>query len=199
MLTMNPDDILYSVPTLCDAIPGVVGTSPPGNARRVTEDDWRQVEFVGHSNSSYIQEQLVNLAAFKQEHRRGPGWTKIFIRGEHPWPLETIRIQWADLPKLPNAALVVGGGPPWGGTIQGGFALTDESEWFIYGQRSEEDWVTALAVSPGRSGPSEQFVVAVNRLVQAGDLLLVDWYAGSLVDTGSAESFGLWAQRFLRG
>lgn len=114
MLTMNPDDILYSVPTLCDAIPGVVGTSPPGNARRVTEDDWRQVEFVGHSNSSYIQEQLVNLAAFKQEHRRGPGWTKIFIRGEHPWPLETIRIQWADLPKLPNAALVVGGGPPWG-------------------------------------------------------------------------------------
>lgn len=198
MPMMKPEEILFSLPTLCEAIPAVAGAPPPGDARFLAEDDWRQIEFVGRSNSSYIEEQLASLATFKAEHRRGPGWTKVFMRGEHPWPLETIRFHSSGLPKFPNAALAIGGGPPWGGAILGGFALTDASDWFLYGQGNEEGCVTALALSPGRSSPSEQFLAAVSQLAQAGDLLLVDWYTGSLVDTRSFESIGLWAQRYHR-
>src|SRR2546423_1435250 len=43
-LTVSPQDVLYSLPTICDALP-VVGPAPTRvDCLELHEDDWRQVE-----------------------------------------------------------------------------------------------------------------------------------------------------------
>ena len=192
----DPKDILFSLPTLCDPAPAVDPTPPSAGHRTLHEDDWRQIEFVTHTNLEHIRKELASLIAFKQEHRRGPGWTQVYMRSEHPAALSTAVLRFSSLPSLPASALTIGSGPPWGGTVVGGFALTDAGDWFIYGQRSDDGHIIQLAVSPGRSIASEKFASALSEIAKGADLLLVDWYASSLVDTSTPASVLAWARRY---
>lgn len=194
--TMDPQKILFSTPTLCDPAPAVDALPTSSGARSLHEDDWRQIEFVVSRDREYIQQQLAAVAAFKEAKRQGPGWTEVYIRKEHPTPLAALRLASKDLPTLSTAGLVIGGGPPWGGTVRGGFALSDGGDWFLYGQRSNDGHVLELAVSPGHKVPSEKFAHTLSQLSQTANVLLVDWYACSFVDTSSTESVLMWAHRY---
>lgn len=195
--TINPNDVLFSLPTLCDPGPAVDAAPAPSGARTLHEDDWRQVEFVARTNLAHIHQELARLSAFKQEHRRGGGFTQVYVRKEHPTPFAAVRMQSKRLPSLPTSGLAIRGGPPWGGTVRGGFALSDTGDWFIYGQRTDGH-VVHLAVSPGGSVPSEQFAQELSRIAQSTGLLLVDWYGGLLVDTTASEPVLTWARRYER-
>jgi len=164
---LGPGDILYSLPTLCDPLPAAEAAPLPSDHRALHEDDWRQIEFVAVANRGHIENELSDLVAFKKDHRKGVGWTAVYIRKEHPTPLAAGRLQFADLPKIQTAALAIGGGPPWGGVVRGGFAMSDGGDWFIYGQRTDEGQLLALAVSPGSAAPPQQFVRAVSQIARA--------------------------------
>ena len=178
--------------------PAIDASPLPKVYRLLHEDDWRQIEFVAHTNHAHIQKELAALGAFKGQHRRGAGWTKVYIRREHPTPLAMVGLRWVDMPAFPASALGVGSGAPWGGTVKGGFALSDGGRWFIYGQRTEDGRILQLGMSASRSSPSELFAQAVSQLTKKAGLLLVDWYAGSLVDTSSLESVLAWAAEYLK-
>lgn len=193
---VDPKEILFSLPTLCDPAPATDATRPPAGYQSLHEDDWRQIEFVARTNLAHLQKELATLIAFKQEHRSGPGWTQVYLRKEHPTPFSTVGLRFSSLPTFSASALAIGSGPPWGGTVRGGFALSDGGDWFLYGQCTDEGYVIHLAVSPGRSVPSEQFARALSQIAQSGDLLLVDWYASSLVDTSSLETVLAWGRRY---
>ncbi len=87
MPMMDPKELLFSLPTLCDSAPAIDDAPPSNNHRSLHEDDWRQIEFVMRVNLAHIEKELEKLAAFKQQHRRGPGWTDVYIRPEHPTSL----------------------------------------------------------------------------------------------------------------
>ena len=126
-----------------------------------------------------------------EQHRRGQGFTQVFIRPEHPTTFESVSLPSAQLPRLTESALTLGGG-----TVLGGFALSDGGDWFIYGQRTPDGRVLHLGVSPGHAtAPSESFLRALAELA-ATRFLLVDWYAGVVVDTASSEATLTWARRF---
>ena len=183
---------LYSVPTLCDPAPALVDAPPPEGYRWLGEDDWRQVEFVARANLAYVQQQFMALAAFKSRHWSDPGWTDVYLRHEHPVPLSDIGLQFRKLPAWPLSGLAIGDESV---PVHGGFALADGGDWFVYGQCTEEDHVVQLAVAPGRVAPFAEFAGGIVRLARTFDLLLVDWCAGALVDTSSAESVSTWTQR----
>jgi hypothetical protein len=191
--TVDPKDILFSLPTICDPAPAVETMHGPAGARALHEDDWRQIEFVATANLDYISRELTTLAAFKKENRRGVGWTQVYVRKEHPAPLANLALRFASLPALPESALTLGGRP-----VRGGFALSDAGGWFLYGQRKPEGGILHLAVSPSPSVPSEQFARALVSIAQTDRLLLVDWYAGALVDTKTPESILAWTRRYRR-
>ena len=184
--------ILFSLPTLCDPGPAVVDAPPPEGYRWLGEDDWRQVEFVARVNRAHVQQELATLAAFRSQHWSDPGWTDVYMRHEHPVPFSKIGLQFAKLPAWPVSGLAIG---DEAGPVHGGFALSDGGDWFVYGQCSQEGHVVQLAVAPGRAVPSAEFAGAVARLARTFDLLLVDWCAGALVDTSSAESVLTWTGR----
>jgi hypothetical protein len=194
MPMMDPKELLFSLPTLCDSAPAIDDAPPSNNQRSLHEDDWRQIELVVRTNLAYIEKELERLAAFKQQHRRGPGWTDVYIRPEHPTTLASVGLQSDSLPAFSASALTIG----MGDMVKGGFALSDGGEWFLYGQRTENGHILHLAVSPGHTLPSESFARALSQFAQTAGLLLVDWYAGALVDTSSAKSVLAWAGRYQR-
>jgi hypothetical protein len=188
---LDPKEILFSLPTLCDPSPEVEASSAPIGTRRLHEDDWRQIEFVSASNRGHIQSELAALAAFKRQHQKGAGWTGVYIRKEHPKPLMALGLQYSVLPTFSTSSVTLSGHP-----VRGGFALSDGGEWFIYGQQSADSHILQLAVSPGRSACSERFAAGLVQITQYAHVLLVDWYAGSIVDVASPDSVLTWVRRF---
>jgi hypothetical protein len=180
---IDPKQILFSLPTLCDPAPAVDAGPAAAGARQLHEDDWRQIEFVPANNLDHIRKELEELAAFKREHQRANGWTQIYLRKEHPTPLAAIRLRFAALPVLSASDLALGGRP-----VRGGFALSEGGPWFVYGQRTPEGAILHLAVSPSGAACSKDFAQSLAMIAQSADLLLVNWYAGALVDTTSADS-----------
>ena len=132
------------------------------------------------------------LADFKVKQRQGVGWNKVYIRNEHPVPIQNIRIRFNELPKFLENELAVGGGPPWGGTIDGGFALIDDSGWSIYGQRTFEGVISNLAISTRQKHASPRFIQELLNLANDKKLLLVDWQMGRLIELKSLDTLSAW-------
>jgi hypothetical protein len=107
-----------------------------------------------------------------------------------------MQLKFEEMPPLPLSALSVGSGPPWGGLVKGGFALSDFSTWFIYGQRTPDGKVLQLGLSPKASAPSKILAEELLRIANSSRLLLVDWYAAAIIDTSSAESISNWLMRY---
>src|SRR5215471_13288963 len=128
---LDPKDILFTLPTLCGPAPAVEESPPPSGARSLHEDDWRQIEFIPAINESFVQTEIASLANFRAQHRRGAGWTSVYVRKEHPHPLSTLGLQFSALPAFSTSGVTLSGPP-----IRGGFALSDGGDWFLYGQRS---------------------------------------------------------------
>jgi len=196
MNQFDPKKILFSLPTLCESTPAVYQAPRPEVGRSIHEDDWRQIEFVPLTNRTHIEKELQALTSFKQQHRRGPGWTSVYIRREHPTQLVATGLDFAKMPSLPVSTLWLGSGPPWGGLVKGGFALAESSNWFIYGQRAPEGKVIQLALFPSASPLSTAMSKILSRMSSELRLILVDWFAASVVDTSSSESVVAWSMRY---
>jgi hypothetical protein len=86
-------DILYSLPTICDALPGTVGSGAGIDCLRISEDDWRQIELVSVGLRDVVDAELHAIHAIYAEHGRRNssgglvGFAKIHIRTRPDRPL----------------------------------------------------------------------------------------------------------------
>jgi hypothetical protein len=193
---IDPKNILFSLPTLCESAPAVEPLPRPALCRSLHEDDWRQIEFVPLTNRAHIDKELNALASFKQQHRSGPGWTNVYVRREHPTPLAAVGLRFANMPRLPVSAVWLGPAPPSGGLVKGGFALSDSTNWSLYGQRSPDGRVLQLSLLHSASAMSAAMAEILSRLSLDLRLIVVDWFATAVVDTSSPESVLAWAMRY---
>lgn len=185
---LDPRRILFSLPTLCEVTPELDTVAAPAGARILHEDDWRQIEFAPHRNLSHVERELGELTTFTRLYRKGPGWSQIYLRKEHPTPLAWQAFHVTSLPELSHSPLAVNGR-----TVQDGFALHDGGPWFLYGQTTRDGDVLQLGLSPAPEPPSLRFASAVSDLARTADCLLIDWYRAIPVYTASAESVLDWA------
>jgi len=188
---MDPNKILFSLATICDPIPTTQSGIPVGTSKLLHEDDWRQIEFVPVANKEYIQAKLLELAAFKKTHQKDIGFTKIFVRPEHPTTFASTDYKLEQLPRLTECSLSLGGN-----VVTGGFARFDGEGWFIYGQQSADGRVVHLALSPDSGSRLSDALVSAIIETTRSDFMLIDWYAAALVDTSSPQSVRNWARRF---
>ena len=178
--------------------PETVRKYPEGGYCTVHEDDWRQIEFVVKSNLAHVENELKTLSAFKEKHCSGRGWTSVHIRKEHPAPVIRARLRSSNLPLFSKKTLVMGSAPPWVGAVPGGFALSEDGDWFIYGRCGNDGLVVHLAVSPAWTAISDRFALVLSQLPVTAGLLLVDWNSGSIVDTSTPESVRAWTTDYLK-
>jgi hypothetical protein len=92
-LAVPARDILFSLPSICDALPSVAGTRSGDDAFEIHEDDWRQVEMIAGSLSGVIQSELRAIRAIYEESARRAshggiiGFSDIHIRVQPVRPL----------------------------------------------------------------------------------------------------------------
>jgi hypothetical protein len=160
---VDPREILYSLPTLEDALPPVVAGAP---FLELHEDEWRQVELVAARFEPEIAAELADIRAVVDSAGPGRGYRALHVRRRIPRPLGDVTI-------AVEALGAILGAPPRatvgfrGQTVAGGFAFGG-----VYG-REEGGVAQVIALAPGVDP------VALRGLARDHDLLLVDWVAVS--------------------
>lgn len=135
----NPSEVLYSIPTIEDKLPGIAPDTSKLNKRvlEITEDDWRQVEFIAAHREFRIDREIEAIRTIVRDHREGPGYRSIYVREAMPAPLEgAMPITKSELTSLfgPGVTLFDGlGYRGKAGLIEGGFALETAAHLQLYG------------------------------------------------------------------
>lgn len=100
---MAPGDILYSLPSICNAIPGITDQPLSGNEFIVAEDDWRQFEFVSHDLAHDVDEEIEKIRLIHENAAAEVGWREIHVRSKPELPL-TSEFGLADLVRALNVS-----------------------------------------------------------------------------------------------
>ncbi|NQT15237.1 MAG: hypothetical protein HQ582_20945 [Planctomycetes bacterium] len=88
---MDPSDILFSTPTLNDALPELADVLADDACIRMHEDDWRQFEFVSSAFAEELLTELSAIDAIWKEHGvpigDGHAFRAVHVRKAIPRPL----------------------------------------------------------------------------------------------------------------
>jgi hypothetical protein len=84
---MDPSKILYSLPSICDAIPSVNDHPLSGNEFVLAEDDWRQFELVSNDHARDVDEEIEKIRLIHENASAEVGWRKIHVRSKPDLPI----------------------------------------------------------------------------------------------------------------
>jgi hypothetical protein len=179
---VSPKDILYSLPTLNNDLPRVIGGAQQGQRIfTMHEDDWRQIEFISTTHTDAIHAQIGEIRRIFDEEsvqtERFTAFRRLFVRKEIPAPIAD-PLPLAQVQSLFAANSTSYDGLAIGTTtdlVEGGFAL-DLAGIVLYGQQHEGN-VTALGLAMGSGGSANPATMAglFAALMRQYSLSLVDW------------------------
>ncbi len=191
---IDPQDLLFSSPTLFDGLPAVDTDCQFANesaAALMHEDDWRQEEFLRAVNRAYVFDTLSQLRSHRTVHSRGLGFGEVFVRSEPPATLASAGLTVEHVARLATDRSLLPLYLRSGDThrVRAGFALRLPDVGFVYGKESGGR-VVALGIGLVGSGLGE--VRSVAEFSREHDLLFVDWVRGIVIEPGDAVGFRSW-------
>jgi hypothetical protein len=186
VVMVDPKDLLFSLPTLSDGLPhGEKTERMPADAFLLHEDDWRQVEFIGLVQQYDVDAELGQLRSFISRHRKGLGFTEVYIRRSRPEGLTPLGIEIGALesllPRTAKRRTLVVGSAPWGPSVVSGYAVEIGDDAILYVQVVGKHLAMMglpLAWRKGASPEADALLAALGRHLQ---LRLVDWPAARWV------------------
>jgi hypothetical protein len=185
---MPPGEILFSLPTICDAIPGIAkGTSKlEKHVLELHEDDWRQVELVSVTHLDEARGCLAKIERVHAEERTpGGAFKKLHVRSELAAPLGPSGLTLSTLKStfLPGVATYDGiSYRGVAGLIEGGFAFRTAGSLDVYGIEVGGG-VTTVGLVVGGSAPGlEADARSLANLLRGNGLALVDWCRAQVID-----------------
>ena len=166
---VDPKQILFSLPTLENALPDMID-GDAGRALAFADDDWRQREYVSARFTPEIQAERADIARVYETHT-GVGFRELHVRKRIPEPLAGVTLAFEDVaavmrPHTDNRHPIAITGHP--GIIAGGFAFIGVSL-SVYGIE-RENIVRVFAVLGGDPAP-------LLPLVTKHQLVDVEWCA----------------------
>lgn len=181
-------DVRFSLPTLCDALPPTEGPLLEGTELLLHEDDWRQVEWVSATLEVEVQGELAAIRPLLAEgaaDNEGQGFPDLYPRRGLSQPLVDSPLQVADLQRIfPQARRSRVAFETSSQTISQSFSLFVAPASALYGLVGKDSRIEVLALAdlshgmPRESSEellSEDLYVALRDLTTAQGLLLVDW------------------------
>jgi hypothetical protein len=184
--TMNPKNILFSVPTLSDDMPVLDPIDKPPSRSDVVlhEDDWSQLEFFPRTAAGEIRRLLTELKTFEQANRKSSGWKKPYVRKiartpviSAPEPLKQLE---ARLGTGAGGAAFITETNAFLGRVHSGFTFDLGGNIQLYGYTQKND-VPVLAASVGPNADNMKLAAAFMKLNKSDGLMLVDWRAQLLL------------------
>ena len=176
---MDPKELLYSIPTISNELPGTFRANYiDGQPYEISEDDWRQLEFLKPSALPKIEQEceainqlkaehsvpLDNFTAFKECHVRdiiGEPGLKVSLNDL----LVLLEQSTADRLKLRDDQ----------GWVKNGFSITTPHS--VYFGLEENGKISDLCLGDPTEGTSEE----IHRIVHHFDLVFVNWYHAQVV------------------
>jgi len=77
---MDPNALLYSLPTINNDIAAVESADSMSNIAVLREDDWRQFEFIDQQNESLIEKEFSDIQGIYDNHGDGVGFKELHLR-----------------------------------------------------------------------------------------------------------------------
>ncbi len=185
---MPPGELLYSLPTICDRIPGIAaGTSKLSkNVLELHEDDWRQIELVSVAHMDEVRACLAKVDRIRTEERTpGGAFKNIYVRTELASPVVTDALTPDALTSAFSPGVASYDGVAYrgvAGLIEGGFGLRTAAALDLYGV-APGGRVTAIGlVQRHASSELEADAVRLANLLREHHLALVDWCRAEVVE-----------------
>lgn len=174
--TMDPKNILYSLPSINDEIPQVIECDSE-NVLVLLEDDWRQVECVSTSFLTEIHDEISQIRDIYNNDRESSGFRNMHLRKKISAPLQGKEITLKELYEHFHAKVHyegVGFNSSYG-IIENGFAFATESNWVFWGQCDAAKNIVFLNVIAMANAVIEPFSSQMNQFLRDKELYVVDW------------------------
>lgn len=181
-VTLDPKALLFSLPTISDDFPATVQSSsdPTRDEIRITEDDWRQIEFIENAALPEIEREMMEIETFKKENRVGLGWKNVYVRKQRPDGLYPSRLPLSLLDSVPHGSIqkLFIGSPGHESTVKGGFAIRLGPSLIMHGRESSGILINlGLSRMPDEQAAREGHLLAI---CKEFNLVIVDWCAGRI-------------------
>ncbi len=181
---MDPKNILFSLPSICDSIPPLGDIPLTGDELVLAEDDWRQVEFVSEVFEREIASGLEAIRSIRENEAVGIGWRKTALRKAPETPVAA-SLSSTDVTRV----LGIDGnniGATYGGAdtrIENAFAFVVAEDLVVYGLESDGR-VSVLALLLRTAMLTDDSVTALRGLAEKYGFQLVDWCRCSAAASG---------------
>ncbi len=173
--TVDPKGVLFSLPTLEDALPACAAPVPGApDALEIHEDHFRQVELVRASLLADIEAELDDVRRVLSAHRSGAGFTACHVRRRVKSPLDGAGVKRSEVEfalRSKGRLFAIRGH----GVVVGGFAVPAHDA-LVYGLEHGPE-VKAL----GLVGVDGDAIGALHPVALAHGLVLVDWCAARVL------------------
>ncbi len=177
---MNPNDLLYSLPTISNELPGRTDETPfSAEPFSIQEDDWRQFEFLRKESTPLIEVECSKIEQLKKEFSKEvdesfTAYTNCHVRDVIGYPGLDIKL--SELTQLLNSE-EIGGLKFHGdsGFVEGGFSIPTASSVFFGLVKNEI--VHELCIGNLTDGTRNE----IQSILQRFDLLFVNWYHAEVI------------------
>lgn len=183
----NPDEVVYAFPTIEDTIPGI---DPDGHVHgrmplQISEDDWRQIEFVGFKWEFRIEPEMEQIKSIIRDNRTPRGFNSLHMRGSIPRPLDGVYTTLDEIIATFGRGTRVYDGVAYRGAegmVYGGFAILTPAMLHVYGCH-DTTGVQALClydVAPPGDDQAQNALIwrevqALSDFMRRKKLCIVDW------------------------
>jgi hypothetical protein len=190
---LPPGNILYSLPTICHALPAVARAGTTAARLEIHEDDWRQIEMVSAGLRDVVLAELRAIRSIHDEHARRnadgrlAGFDAVHIRQRPARPLSIPLARNQLLSMLPPADSEYGGvaftGMP--GVAAGSFAAAF-GQVQLYGLADGNAiQILCLGGTIPPPGPRPDLIRGLQHAMRAFSIVLVDWCRCSIIEPAS--------------
>jgi hypothetical protein len=188
ILKIPPGDILFSLPTICDGIPGIAAGSSKlsENVLELHEDDWRQIDVLSVAHMDEVRVCLTKIERIYAEQRMpSGGFRNLHVRSELAAPIVPNGLTLSMLTSTFSPDATAYDGISYrgvAGLIDGGFGFRTAARLDVYGLASGGSVTTVGLLLDDLSSEFEADARSLANLLCANDLVLVDWCRVQVVD-----------------
>ncbi len=174
---VDPNELLFSLPTISDSIAGVEDTESLDNVVVFREDDWRQFEFISSNQEKLIHGEFEAIEQIYQQHRESSGFNQLHVRKAIIEPLSGAKISIDSLGESFSVEKEYAGIAfnNTAATIVNGFAYRTRSGWLLWGQVDNAGNLINLNLSETDSSSIEGIAENIDSFAQKHELYIVDW------------------------
>ncbi|BBM86695.1 hypothetical protein [Candidatus Uabimicrobium amorphum] len=185
--TMDPKNILYSLPSINDELPNVVEQQGE-NVLVLLEDDWRQAECVSTDFLEQINVEIEQIRDIYKNDRESSGFRNMHLRKKITAPLEGKKIVLEDLYNHFKCNVLYDGVGfnTSHGAIENGFAFSTAGNWIFWGQIGEQKSIAFLNVIAMANAIIEPFSSQMDQFLKDQGLYVVDWTRMLIVGDGQS-------------